>query len=303
VTAGAALMAYGAIVGGSFAGGLAGAIGSVGLAAGWGTGWAVAAGAGFGFGSAFATSLLNGGSIGDAFKSGITGAIGGAITGGVAGQFVNTYTIGRVAATATANGVSEEISGGSFRHGFTTAAVMGTLDLINIKAREATAKSSRLYVNDNGVQDNATGISGGMHKDGDKWGGTRMSMKITAIIKDRILEPIRGALGGFQGGTGKISGLGDYPAFSIRDSIVEYFSGMHDLLGSPTSYDAQGNNVEWESPVGKHVSSLFGGGTLGMHAARAFSNIHALIDIPLAAPFAAGSAYVDYQPYIPVRNK
>ncbi len=79
VTAGAGLMAYGAILGGSFSGGLVGAVSSLSLAGGWTGGWAIAASVGFGFGSALAGSLLNGGSIGDAFKSGIKGGI----TGGV----------------------------------------------------------------------------------------------------------------------------------------------------------------------------------------------------------------------------
>ena len=132
VTAGVAMYAYGAMVGGTFTGGLVGAISSVGLAAGWGGGFAVAAGVGAGFGSAFAGSLLNGGSIGDAFKSGLVGGVIGGITGGMlsgihrgvnASQSLNSF--GRFAVESTTSsaviGGAAELQGGEFRHGFLIA--------------------------------------------------------------------------------------------------------------------------------------------------------------------------------------
>lgn len=127
VTAGAALMAYGAVLGGSFVGGFAGALGSVGLATGWSGGFAIAAGAGFGFGSAFATSVLNGGSVGDAFKAGLVGGLVGGVTAGLSkgigdvlghdpGSFGREF--GRASAHGAVGGGINEATGGEFRHGF-----------------------------------------------------------------------------------------------------------------------------------------------------------------------------------------
>ncbi|QYM77752.1 hypothetical protein K0B96_10485 [Horticoccus luteus] len=124
VTAGAALVAVGAMCGQYFSlavalQAMAGVAGAPALTA-FG---AVVAGAGAGFGSAFAGSLLNGGSVGDAFKAGAIGAVVGGIAGGL------TYGIGsafpdkdqlfeRMLAHGVAEGGVSEAQGGQFRHGF-----------------------------------------------------------------------------------------------------------------------------------------------------------------------------------------
>ncbi|MBL9219839.1 MAG: hypothetical protein JNG82_15230 [Opitutaceae bacterium] len=99
-------------------------------------GGATFVGATAGFGSGFAGSVLNGGSLGDAFKSGVIGAGIGAITGGIA----NKLGIGRIpndagqyykqlaavsAMGGVGGGLSAELQGGQFRHGFRTGAIYG----------------------------------------------------------------------------------------------------------------------------------------------------------------------------------
>lgn len=96
----------------------------------------VAGGAAAGFASGFSGSLLNGGSVGDAFKSGVIGAGIGAVTGGIAGKlgiggipkdageyFRQLATVSAMGGVA--GGVSAELQGGKFRHGFRTGAIYG----------------------------------------------------------------------------------------------------------------------------------------------------------------------------------
>ncbi|MBE7539754.1 MAG: hypothetical protein HS122_15260, partial [Opitutaceae bacterium] len=86
--------------------------------------------------SGFAGSLLNGGSIGDAFKAGAIGGAIGAATGGIAGKFgigdiptdAREYVRQLAAVSAmggVAGGVSAELQGGQFHHGFRTGAIYG----------------------------------------------------------------------------------------------------------------------------------------------------------------------------------
>jgi RHS repeat-associated protein len=85
------------------------------------------AGAAAGFVGGALGTALSGGNLGQVMSSGLHGALAGAIVGGVDGYFGNSFTIGRVVATATASGVASTISGGSFTKGFE---IGGALSLV-----------------------------------------------------------------------------------------------------------------------------------------------------------------------------
>lgn len=242
------------------------------------------AGAASGASGGFVGARASGASIGDSFSSALRGAAGGAIMGGIAGYYGNNYTLSRVGVTAVGGGVSSEIQGGSFRRGFEISGALAFTTWAAVKAREYMWEQSNKYVDQNGVRVNARGDSVGYKGIRGKVGGVRA----TVIGYDANGVPILGfpdgPLGGSQGGPGQTFGWA-YAAGSIRDRIVEAYSGFHDFLNWPFSYNAMGNNEAAMAPWGRYIAAVAGAGT-----ARFVSGAMSWVNVPVATPVVLASA-------------
>ena len=71
-----------------------------------------------------ASGLIMTGSLSGALKGALVGAVGGALFGGISSQFGDTWSIGRLAASGVAGGITSEVGGGSFRNGFLMGAAI-----------------------------------------------------------------------------------------------------------------------------------------------------------------------------------
>jgi hypothetical protein len=78
--------------------------------------------------------------------------------------------------------------------------------------------------------------------------------------------------------------MSTYQPGSVRDYIVESYSGMHDFLGHPWTYNSAGYQEVSKSLFGAGLTRVFGGGF-----ASTVSDVMAAVDIPLATPFAIAS--------------
>jgi hypothetical protein len=234
-----------------------------------------------------AGGAVAGGIMTGSLKGALQGAASGAIMGGISGYYGKSFTLGRVASTAIGGGVSSEISGGRFRDGLFVAGGLSMLQWLNHKMRD--------YEWDHSPEDAKSKDGPGLDDDGKTVGGGR-----PRVVRDQNgnVISVTGDDAPFGGEQGKYRkrfilprSVSTYGAGSIRDRIVESFSGPHDFLGHPWTYNSAG--------LQDVPGSLFGGPlsrTLGLRFANLVSNVMTAVDIPLAAPFAA-AANVRYWGY------
>ncbi len=241
-----------------------------------------------------------GGAAGGAVAGGITtgtlkGALQGAATGAIMGAVQGYYTganlvVGkpgqafpwsRVPVQAVAGGLASEVQGGSFRQGFEISGAIAGATKVALWMRE------KMIVTDKDMR-NRAGVSVGINGDEEKVGGGRFDARYPQLyLSDGSINPQHVQfLGGFQGGPGSFFGM-PYPPGGFLDHLIEHFAGPHDWLGSWWSYNGAGDNEPIASFFGQHL------GTLGSKVMDAVSSV---VDIPLAAPFAAAPV-VGLAPY------
>ncbi len=123
-----------------------------------------------GFTGGVVGAKVNGGSWGDAFRAGIKGAGAGAIGGAVGGYYGDSWSIGRVGAQATANGIGSEITGGAFKDGFliggiTAGAQWGYSEMTKatnaLKLKSVDGDASKIKKNSYGEWDTTGGRTAG----------------------------------------------------------------------------------------------------------------------------------------------
>jgi hypothetical protein len=221
--------------------------------------------------------LLNGGSIGDAFKSGVVGAAAGILVGGVQGYFGNTWNAARVGATAVAGGAGAEIQGGEFRHGFAIAGALALVTWGAIEAREFEWRTS--------PPEAKNGKSVGFRGRPGKLAGSRPEVTGYDEAGAPIIRPTQGInwLGGEQGDQG-YSFAWKYAPGSVRDRVFEAFSGVHDFLNHPWTYNSQGYVQQHASLFGRPIAALTSNAV-----ARGVSETMSWFNVALASPFVTAS--------------
>lgn len=206
----------------------------------------------------------------------LQGAAGGVLGGAVTGYFGNAWTMGRVAATTVASGIGAELSGGEFADG---ALIGGAISLATYGALEM-----RTYELQNSPRENLGRPSAGFNGDVQSVGGVRDSAYTNAAGARVTITAEPGLLGGRQGSTpGTIFGS-PYPAYSVRDRLVEAYGGVHDFFNRPWSYDPQGYNDAPASLFGRVVANVASDST-----ARFASGVMNWVNVPLSTPIVAAS--------------
>lgn len=235
-----------------------------------------------------AGGAVAGGIMTGTLKGALQGAAAGAIMGGIAGYYGRAWNMQRVAATSVGGGLASEVSGGSFRQG---ALLSGGISLVTygaIKMSEFTVAQSKL----DPLGRNASGDSVGANGNGFKAGGGRFDERVNMIQRES-------PLGGIQGGQGLIKlpliGRVEYASGSFLDRVVEAYSGVHDWLNNPWSYNPTTGN--FNPPV-----SLFGRYLGG--SASGVASLMNWVDVPLATPIVAASVAGIYAPnYVSIYNQ
>lgn len=232
----------------------------------------------------FAAGVVGSTIMGASPRQALLAGAAGAIMGGVTGYYGNAYSASRVAVTAVGGGISSEIQGGSFKQGFKISGALAFTTWAAIKAREYMWEQSNKYLDKNGVPINATGDSVGYKEIGGKVGGVRATVIGYDANGGPILSFPSGPLGGSQSGVGQTFGWA-YAAGSIRDYIVEAYSGVHDFLNWPYSYNSMGNNEAVAAPWGRYIAAAAGART-----AQFVSNAMSWVNVPIATPIVLASA-------------
>lgn len=133
------------------------------------------------------------------------------------------------------------------------------------------------------------GVSGGRNGDANKLSGVRHIRSVNQVTGEVVISLDTGSrfFGGYQSGEGMIGGMPFLPG-GTKDLILESFSGVHDFLARPWTYDSLGyNNVS---------QSVFGGrlaGGFGETFAKRFSESMAVVNLLPSAPVAAISLLPD----------
>lgn len=190
----------------------------------------------------------------------LTGALAGGALGALGNYYGNAWSVERVVASATVNGVAAEVGGGKF-----SAAALASLGGSSLKYMAWTMRQ-RMIAQSMLNPDNAGGVSDGLGSDGFKLGGGRVGAMNA--------EP--SVLGGHQGGQGMLLGH-PYAPGSWQDKLIEAYAGPHDYFNSGYWYDSTGNL--------KADMTSFG---------RAAGEVLNWANVATATPFVAAWATPDY---------
>lgn len=219
--------------------------------------------------SSFYLSDIQGASLKEALEAGgragaaayIMHVVGGGNRGGNAygGNWAETALI-----AGGAQGISNEITGGSFSNGFKVGFGISALRSAALGMREKMVEQSMLD------PENSRGSSVGFEGDGFKLGGGRYNPGLEA----QVASP----LGGLQGDQGQLGVpftelAVDYSRGSFADYLVEAYAGPHDWLNSGFWYDAATGNIR------QGIST----------AGIVFGEAMNLANVVVATPFVAGS--------------